>query len=115
MNELEIRVKAALIRGEMPEQILNRLRSEGIHKAEIERILNENPDLILSMVENQQRKMKLRGFGAALCAFFLIVSLYYVCVYGVFSKVFWALTIYGLVVAVTGDLAGGAGCLQRRD
>ncbi|GMV83802.1 MAG: hypothetical protein AMXMBFR7_49860 [Planctomycetota bacterium] len=106
----EIEVSAALIRGESPEKIAQRLARQGVPQDEIERLFAQNADLLSARKNRSQARKTARVVGAILFALSLAWNLYYIFYWPsgrIVFGLFWAITFYGLMVMILGDFCGG--------
>ena len=105
MDELDMRVKAALIQGKSAGQIIRQLRREGVDEAEIASLLARNEELRLSAEAGGRNRRTARIAGVLIFVASLALNLHllFFTEIGWIVGFFWALTFYGLVVIIVGD------------
>ena len=110
MDNIEMRIQAALIRGESPKQIARQLRREGVPEHEIAQALGQSGSLVASQARSRTRRTLVRLTGAAVLLPSLAFNLYYMLYWNagwMVSGVIWAVSFYGLLLMLFGDFGGG--------
>ena len=105
-SELDLRVKAALIRGESPKRITRGLQREGIPQDVVIALFTDNDALVQSRNAHDRKRNFARIIGAAIFVPSLALNIYYLFFWDagwLVSGLFWAITLYGLLVMFVGE------------
>jgi hypothetical protein len=106
-DELNIRIKAGLIRGLAPDEIADELERAGVGKALIEQVFAANAEMLEKSRRYRRQKARARLVGALIFFPSMVINLYYLFfVPGVtiFTFLFWATAAYGLMAMLLGQL-----------